>query len=233
MAITRLRSPTPRQAPRHAPDLSWRTGPARALAAPGHLHAADVFRVLDSRRTRRQFRVLPERQLSTFLWYSARSRFSYLDEGGRRFESKPAPSAGGCHPYDLLVVRPRPAELAASIYEARAHALRELKCHRPALRRFVKHISVAVAPQHGTIVWLIAQPQRTQNHYRFAESLLWRDAGALTGVMAIVAESLKLSFCPVGATGDPYVAALMGRGVKVFGLGGAILGGASIADSST
>jgi SagB-type dehydrogenase family enzyme len=225
MGITRLRSPTPRQQALGALDSSWSTNRARALPAPEHSHAADAFRVLDSRRTHRHFRALPKQELSTFLWYSARSRLSYLDESGRRFESRPAPSAGGCHPYDLLVVRPRKGELTASIYEPSTHGLSELRCARTALRRFVKNISEAISPELGTILWLIAQPHRTQNHYRFPESLLWRDAGALIGVMAIVAESLRLSFCPVGATGDPHLATVMGQGRNVYGLGGVIVGG--------
>jgi len=225
MAITRLRSPTPRKQSLYTPDVSWRTARAQPLTVPVHSHTVDVFRALDGRRTRRRFRLVAERQLSAFLWYSARSRYSYLDETGRRFESRPAPSAGGCHPHDLLVLRPRRGSLAASMYDPRAHALAELECHKRDLRRFVKHISEAVSPEHGTVVWFIAQPQRTGNHYRFPESLLWRDAGVLIGVMAVVAESLNLAFCPVGATGDPYVAALMATGDNVHGFGGAILGG--------
>jgi SagB-type dehydrogenase family enzyme len=225
MAIIRLRSPSPRTLPFQLPDIQWPTALPRPLPPPTRLGPVDVFRVLDERRTTRRFCSVTAGQLSTFLWYSARTRLSYLDGTGRRFESKPAPSAGGCHPHDLLIVRPSTGRLVASMYDSRRHALAKLNCRRDALYRFVKNVADAVPPERGIIVWLVGQTQRTDNYYRFSETLVWRDAGALVGVMAVVAESLDLSFCPVGATGDPYIANLVGNPRYAYGFGGAVLGG--------
>ena len=232
MAITRLQSPIPRVRPLKVQDLRWPTTPLRVLAAPMHPGGVDVFHVLNGRRTDRHFRRLSERSLSTFLWYSARTRFAYVDASGRRFESKPAPSAGGCHPHDLMIIRPGRGGLEASVYDSRAHALAKLRCQTAALRRFVRHVADAVRPEQGTIVWLLAQPQRTENHYHFPESLLCRDAGALIGIMAVVADSLNLAFCPVGATGDPHITRLFRTRQDAYGFGGAILGG-RVASRST
>ncbi len=224
MAITRLHSPVPRVRPLKLEDIRRTNERSRSLAAPMHPHGVDVFALLDGRRTHRHFRPLTARDLSTFLWYSARTRFAHLDDSGRRFESRPAPSAGGCHPHDLLIIRPRPGNIEASVYDSRAHALARLKRPLSGLRRFVSHVADAVPPEQGTIVWLVAQPQRTQNYYRFPESLLWRDAGVLLGVMAVVADALNRAFCPVGATGDPHVGHLLGTRPSAYGFGGAILG---------
>ena len=109
MVITKLKSPVPRDHPLKVEDIRWSREPPRALAAPIHPRSVDIFPLLNSRRTHRHFRPLTARDLSTFLWYSARTRFAYLDESGRRFESRPAPSAGGCHPHDLLIIRKRVA----------------------------------------------------------------------------------------------------------------------------
>jgi SagB-type dehydrogenase family enzyme len=233
MAITRLQSPVPRAHPLKGEDIRWSTDPPRTLTAPMHPGSVDVFPLLNGRRTHRHFRSLTARDLSTFLWYSARTRFAYLDESGRRFESRPAPSAGGCHPHDLLIVRPRHGNLEASVYDSRAHALAALQRPKTALQRFVSHVADAVPPEQGTIIWLVAQPQRTQNYYRSPESLLWRDAGVLIGVMAVVADALNLAFCPVGATGDPHIGRLLGTRSSAYGFGGAILGRLAAAPRSS
>ena len=126
--------------------------------------------------------------------------------------------------HTFTIIRPRPRNFEASVYDSRAHALARLKRPVSTLRRFVSHVSDAVPPEQGTIVWLVAQPQRTQNYYRAPESLLWRDAGVLIGVMAVVADALDLAFCPVGATGDPHIGHILGTRPSAYGFGGAILG---------
>jgi SagB-type dehydrogenase family enzyme len=225
MGITRLASPRPRQQPLIQADLAWPIRRVVRLASPRSVDARDCFRVLGDRETRRSFGVLTARQLSAFLWHAAKTRVSYRDDNGRPFQSRPAPSAGGCHPHDLLVVRPSKQGLVASIYDSHAHALAELPCEKQRLRHFVEQVARVVPNQRGTIIWLIGQPQRTANFYWNPESLLWRDAGALIAIMAIVAEALKLSFCPLGSTGDVPVSQLLKRHHRLFGFGGAILGG--------
>jgi SagB-type dehydrogenase family enzyme len=226
MAITRLRSPSPRRIPLKLSETPWSTRGLRLLAPPGQpAVTADVFQVLDNRVSRRGFSALTERQLSALLWHSARSRFSYLDATGRRVDSRPAPSAGACHPHDLLVLQPNRRDFAASIYDPYVHALTEVTCQAQLRRTFIRHVNAVLPTHRGTLIWLIAQTQRTASRYDYPESLLWRDAGVLLGVMAIVAESLGLSFCPVGVTGDPSVSALMGVPRAGCGFGGAIVGG--------
>jgi len=225
MDITRLGNPRPRRRPLDKRDVSWPTRRVLPLIPPISSDAPACLRILGDRQTRRAFRVLTAKQLSSFLWHAARTRISYRDWNGRLFQSKPSPSAGGCHPHDLLIVRPSKQGLAAFIYDSNAHSLGELRCQKRDLRHFAKQVAQVVPNQSGTIIWLVGQPQRTANLYWNPESLLWRDAGALIAVMAIVAEALNLSFCPVGITGDLPLLRLLRRRDRLYGFGGAIVGG--------
>lgn len=224
MGLTKLRSPRPRRHFLDDPDVSWPTHGAQRLVPPAESAGVDTLAVLDERRSRRHFATLQNRQLSAFLWYTARTRVSWRDEAGRSFESRPAPSAGGCHPHDLVIVRPQKQHLIASVYDPHEHALRDIICRQALLRRFATHVAQVLPIERGTIVWIAGQPQRTANRYRYPESLLWRDAGTLLGVMAVVAEALHLAFCPLGITGDPYVSKVAATS-DIWGFGGAIVGG--------
>jgi SagB-type dehydrogenase family enzyme len=225
MDITRLGSPRPRGRPLDQRDVSWPTRRALPLTPPVSSDASDCLRILGDRQTRRDFGFLSAKQLSKFLWHAARTRVSYRERNGRLFQSKPSPSAGGCHPHDLLIVRPSKEGLVAFIYDSNTHALGELRCRKQRLQHFAKQVAKVVPIQRGTIIWLIGQPQRTANLYWNPESLLWRDAGALIAVMAIVAEALNLSFCPVGITGDLPLSQLLRQRHRLYGFGGAIVGG--------
>jgi len=180
--------------------------------------------VLNARQSRRTFGPLSRAKLSEFLWHSARTRFSSRDNAGRLHESRPAPSAGACHPHDLLIVQAKARGLSAQLYDPRTHALTDLRVDSRALRNLHQHVEQALAIGRGTLIWLVGHPPRTERYYESAESLLWRDAGALLAIMAIAAEALDLSLCAVGMTGDRQIRRLFGARRGVRGFGGVILG---------
>ena len=71
---------------------------------------------------------------------------------------------------------------------------------------------------------LLAEPGKTSAKYQHGESLIWRDAGILLAVMALIAEALDYSFCPLGITGEPWADQLATSGV-LMGVGLALVGG--------
>jgi hypothetical protein len=78
----------------------------------------------------------------------------------------------------------------------------------------------------GTLVSLVAEPGKTAAKYANHESLVWRDAGVVLGYMSLMAEALKLSFCPLGITGRPYVTDCLPNASTLQAVGLAVLGGA-------
>jgi len=75
----------------------------------------------------------------------------------------------------------------------------------------------------ATLIGLLAESGKTAAKYKNAKTLVWRDAGVVLGYMSIVAQALKLSFCPLGVTGEPYMTeflesdALQSAGIALLG----------------
>lgn len=196
MGTTRsLRSPTPRRIPLPEIRFEYPIRRISKLVVPYGVHDADALSVLNARQTRREFGSLSRAALATFLWHSARTRSSYRDASGRCYQSRPAPSAGACHPHDLLILQPSGRRPPAHIYDARAHALAEVRVDPRTLRNLHNRVRQSLPLQKGTLIWVIGHPNRTERYYWNAESLLWRDAGALLAIMALAAEALQLALC--------------------------------------
>lgn len=124
---------------------------------------------------------------------------------------------------DLLVLRKEGGRWRAWLYEPMTHCLLLLDVTRQSLRRLVDQANQIVPLRRATIIWFVAQPDRTASKYVNGESLVWRDTGVLIGHMALVAEALELNFCPLGVTGEPIISTLLGGG-RVAGVGGCLLG---------
>ncbi|MDM0108661.1 hypothetical protein QTH97_27190 [Variovorax sp. J22R24] len=70
-----------------------------------------------------------------------------------------------------------------------------------------------VVSNEATLIALVAEPGKTHAKYEAPESLVMRDGGVVLGYVSIVAEALGLSFCPLGVTGNSFVAPLAPSGV--------------------
>ncbi len=186
--------------------------------------AADFFDVVDRRRTRRRFGPIQLETLSSFLWFSARSREVVQNNGSIIWESRPAPSAGGKHPIDLYLF---PHHQPALKYNPYSHVLHEiLDFSSQSIESLIRDSNLVVDRQDGVLIWMIANFQKTASKYDNPESLVWRDAGALLNQMSLVAEALHLNYCPIGITGEPYCSTLLGDG-WYEGVGGFVLGSRS------
>lgn len=75
----------------------------------------------------------------------------------------------------------------------------------------------------ATRILFLSEPGKTLGKYQNGCSLIWRDAGALLGVMALTATAQGLNFCPLGITGEPWASNLAEQG-KLAGVGFALLG---------
>jgi hypothetical protein len=188
---------------------------------------ADFFRVLDERRSRRPTRPLSQIQLATVLWYSAKE-FAHRGIPGAAdyWEHRAVPSAGGCHPIDLLVRDGDTRSLKWLRYEPRSHSLAPVTIRdRVALKSLQHNIEPVVGPPNaGSLIWLLAQPARTARRYVHPESLIWRDSGILIGTIAFIAEALGLASTPLGPTGEPSLSVALGAGRNLEGMGGILIG---------
>lgn len=136
---------------------------------------------------------------------------------------RPSPSAGALHPIELVLVdwRGNPRVMR---YDAPSHGLEHLAVAEPeALRRFIRACGELLPEVQGTALVLIGHMSRVAAVYETADSLLWRDAGALTQTLFLTATAFRLAFCPLGILGHE-VARALGLPVDALATGVALMG---------
>jgi hypothetical protein len=178
----------------------------------------------DGRRSRRKFAPLSETALGALLWHTSRTQNSKRSPLGFDIEQRPAPSAGAIHPIHVLIFREQTKTWAR--YNPVLHSLEPLGAAGERLEPFVQECNSIVPIESGDLLLYVAEPGKTSAKYAHSESLVWRDAGTLQGVMSVASEVLGLNFCLLGVTGEPWASSLDQKG-KLRGVGAAILGARS------
>ncbi len=200
--------------------VEWDAHIVELLAVPFDLNLPRFHEVVTSRRSQRSFGTLTSNQLAYFLWLTCRITTSGTDCLGFPITQRPTPSAGAIHPIHILIENERSVW---SRYVPESHGLAQIDQASSLLRDLCRKVREVLDPQLGTTLLFVAEPGKTASKYDYAASLVWRDAGILIGHMALVAESLRLNFCPLGITGEPWASELNEQG-KLVGVGVALLG---------
>jgi SagB-type dehydrogenase family enzyme len=218
-----LPSPVPRAIELPYENFPYSIKETTQLPEPDVNDGKSFIKVLSSRRSRRAFRKISLERLSALLWHSARSLEGFPPERPL-WQHRPAPSAGGCHPVDILLVHQDwPQQIL--LYEPTDHSLSTLKIVADAERtQFIKLADQVIPIGEATILWFGAQFDKTLSRYENGESLVWRDAGALIATISLVAEFLQLNSCALGITGEPYFSQMLDSRGKVVGVGGLLVG---------
>lgn len=219
-----LADPLPRAAPELYAPIEWEVGEICSLPSSSGALDRSFSEVLDARVSHREFGSVDDHQLGSFLWMACRTRGVGTSNLGFDLEHRAAPSAGAIHPIHVVVKRP--GDDRWWLYEPRIHQLLELK-HAPAKLAGLYDLSRQVLEgDQATRFLFLAEPGKTLGKYQDGCSLVWRDAGALLGVMALTATAQGLNFCPLGITGEPWASTLADQG-KLAGVGLALLGSAA------
>lgn len=219
-----LADPLPRSAPEPYTPIEWELGETCSLPPTSGVPDRPFNEVIDARASHREFGFVDDQQLGAFLWVACRTRGVGASELGFDLEHRAAPSAGATHPIHVVVKRP--GDDRWWLYVPRSHRLAEIK-HAPAKLAGLFDLSLQVLAGDQAIRFLfLAEPGKTLGKYQNGCSLIWRDAGALLGVMALAATAQGLNFCPLGITGEPWASGLADQG-KLVGVGLALLGSAA------
>lgn len=178
--------------------------------------------VIDERRSIRHLVPPAIDRLATLLWHAARTRGTAIRSDGLPWQHRAAPSAGGLHPIELFVVPAVDTELLR--YDPIVHALDKIDdIDHARLEGGRARLVAAVDGAAGTCVVLAADFSRTEQVYEHAESLVWRDAGALLATLQLTATAMDLGFCLLGLLGDDVIASMLGP-PTLRGVGAAIVG---------
>lgn len=185
--------------------------------------SAPFLEVVSRRRSQRTFRPLTSEQLNALLWHSSRTIDLSPPRLQVRWEHRPAPSGGGRHPIDVVIIQPKASGDEMFLYQSIPHALATLNANQENINELLLAAEKILPRQEATLLWFGAQFERTLSRYENGDSLVWKDVGALTATFSFVAESLNLNFCPLGITGEPHLSRCL-QTIKVTGVGGAYVG---------
>lgn len=196
-----------------------------ALPQPAYDREKNYFDVVQRRQSVRTFRLLHLQEISNFLWLTAKVKTVSIAGNGLVVSRRPAPSAGGVHPIDVLFSLPAPIELRKLYYyDPFLHRLCELKLPEKQMSLFLAHVDACLSLGDGTLVWFVAHLERTLSHYAMPYSLVWRDAGALIYCAQINCVALGIQSCPIGTLAEPYLSEMFGHGKNIASAGGILLG---------
>lgn len=222
MAWINLNSPSVREEPGHYLPFLWPEGDFHPLAKVSDRSDIGLLHLLGHRRTKRSFAPLSEADLSQLLWRCAHTQALADSEYGFELERRPTLSAGAIHPIHILI--DHHATGCWQRYDSRHHGLHDLPEASSLLAELRLQCDSTLAVGPGTRVLLVAEPGKTSAKYQNCESLIWRDAGVLLAMMAMVTEALGCTFCPLGITGEPWASQLAPTGI-LTGVGVALVGG--------
>lgn len=165
-----------------------------------------LVNLLEHRHSSRTFGPTTIGQLATLLMRSGRVRDLTTAEDGYQVSRRPAPSAGGRHPFDLhLAVGHRVEGLNPNIYvfDAVTGALVSKGetgvVSEELLHRIGDHLGAPIAP--AAAIFVVGYLDRTLSRYPAGMSLAWRDAGALLQTLHLCATDLYLHSCITGTCG--------------------------------
>ncbi|MFD2602600.1 hypothetical protein [Flavobacterium suzhouense] len=178
--------------------------------------------VINNRKSSRVFNKITLQQIGDILWYVAKVRNTFLQDNGYILTHRGTASAGARHPIDLIINSPVLSEKDFYYYNPFEHSLNNLDNIKGSA--FLEHINDIVKTDNATIIWFVAHKYRTHAKYIDADSLLWRDAGALINGIQMVCTAMNLHSCAVGTLGEPFISDSFKNQEGIFGAGGLLIG---------
>ena len=201
--------PRPRPVPRSPERNHWEGRPRIALARTITEPKIDFLGLLRRRRSSIGHASVAPTDLSSLLWHAMllRARRPATADFAA-WESRATPSAGGIHCISLLCL-PIEDDAGAGLFDPERHELVQLPDdqRRAAVEGNRRNVAVMCGATCGTTLQFVADIPRIDGAYENAETLIWRDAGALTMTLALAAEALDLAALPLGRTGAEIVTA--------------------------
>ncbi|RDC59393.1 hypothetical protein HME9302_00581 [Alteripontixanthobacter maritimus] len=188
-----------------APTRSW---PAFERVIPltrRILTDSDSFFEVLSRRHSALGGSVNERELSSVLWHAMLLRERNRKSRFGEWESRAAPSAGGLHSLGIACL-PVDGSPWCGLYDPEAHELRSSTTFESAVSLNRSEINEILSSKHGITLQFIGDRRRYEACYHHWETLFWRDAGALLGIITMTAAALGLEATPVGRNGSDIVA---------------------------
>lgn len=116
--------------------------------------------------------------------------------------------------------------IGAWVYDRKNHRAGVIATQPESVSSVVKGAQEFFDIGAGSILLFAADRPLIEKYYLNAESLVLREAGILTGTIALISEALGLAFCPLGTQGSEWTSLILGISEEVIIPGGAaVIGG--------
>ncbi len=158
----------------------------------------DFLDILLTRRSSQKLGYISLEDIAKLLYYSNKVQSISIDDSDFLISKRTVPSAGGRHPVDVLVSLPAENTRFLQYYNPIDHSLSVLSIPREKQHSFFAEVNENLPIGDCCLIWFSIQPKKTQSKYENAESLYWRDAGALLYCIQIISTYLGFKSCPLG-----------------------------------
>lgn len=220
-----INSPNPRIDYRLYPKIKYPSN--REILLP-NIATLDIsfLEILENRQSKRNFSSrLDLKQISSLLWHTLKIKRIETDKDGLIvWNHSNVPSAGGLATIDTFILNILGEEGKIFFYNRYRHSLNELEVEDKYIHTILNLSQKVIDSTNATQFIFGAQTKNLFSKYEDAESLLWRDAGAIYMAMGFMAEALCLNSCSLGITYEPALAKGLGCEGSLLGVGGVLIG---------
>ena len=201
-------------------DKCWEVVKSIRLPREFDCPTADIFDLLEKRKSRRKFKAMSIQDISTLLWFTQRQTATISGTTVR--VKTPIPTAGALASVRTVVLRPSEA---AWIYSSAEHSADVLSTSIETCARLRIFANEFFNIGEGSLLLFFAHRPYIEKYYESPDSLILREAGVLLGILGLVSEALEFSFCPLGTIAEDWLGTLLGCGEQVIiPAGAAVIG---------
>jgi len=205
---------------RKSSEQFWKVVRSVRLPREFDCPSADLFDILEVRKSRREFQAMSIQDISTLLWFTQRQTATI--PGTHERVKTPIPTAGALASVRTVVLGPSED---AWVYDMVEHRAEVLSAPIDTCNRIRRSASEFFNIGDGSLLLFFASRHFITRYYESPDSLVLREAGVLQGTLGLVAEALELSFCPLGTTAEDWLISLLGGGKQVIiPAGAAVIG---------
>lgn len=179
--------------------------------------------VVEQRQSARILTPARLRDVISCISFATRTRAELVGDPYGRMK-RPSMSAGALHPIHITIVTRKGAPRVLR-FNTETTSLELLTVQDQAwLLKFLANCRSVLPDAAGTFIVLLAEVGKVKSNYWNAESLWWRDAGALFQTLHLTATSYRLGFCAMGILGGELIQALFKCDVPLQAVGVAVVG---------
>ena len=220
-----IHSPNPRVNYSLYPKITYPSN--REIILPkNNLLDVELLEIFNNRKSRRYFSSpLNIKQISLLLWNTLKITKIEVDESGTVvWNHCNVPSAGGLASIDTFIINISGEDRKLFYYNPYKHTLNELEINNNYIDLILEHSQNVIDSTNATQFIFGAQIKNLYSKYENAESLLWRDVGAIYMAIGLMSEACNFNSCSLGITYEPVLAKSLKQKGTIVGVGGIIVG---------